>query len=42
MGGIMIFILVNHNPDAYDEYFDGKKYKDWSSCKQPLLLYRWF
>lgn len=28
MGGIMIFILVNHNPNAYDEYFDGNKYKD--------------
>jgi hypothetical protein len=28
MGGIMIFILVNHNPDAYDEYFDGNKYKE--------------
>jgi len=26
-GGILIVILVNHNPDAYDEYFDGTKYK---------------
>ena len=26
-GGIVIVILVNHNPDAYDEYFDGEKYK---------------
>jgi hypothetical protein len=25
-GGILIVILVNHNPDAYDEYFDGNKY----------------
>ena len=27
-GGIVIVILVNHNPGAYDEYFDGKKYKE--------------
>lgn len=27
-GGIAIVVLVNHNPDAYDEYFDGTKYKD--------------
>lgn len=26
-GGIAIVILVNHNPDAYDEYFDGKRGK---------------
>ncbi len=26
-GGIVIVILVNHNPDAYDEYFDGTKYE---------------
>ena len=26
-GGIVIVFLVNHNPDAYDEYFDGNKYE---------------
>ncbi|MCH2023131.1 MAG: hypothetical protein MK207_11700 [Saprospiraceae bacterium] len=25
-GGIVVVFLVNHNPDAYDEYFDGNKY----------------
>lgn len=24
-GGVAVFALVNHNPDAYDEYFDGKQ-----------------
>ena len=24
-GGVAIFALVNHDPDAYDEYFDGKE-----------------
>ena len=28
MSGVIIFVLVNHNPEAYDEYFDGKKYKE--------------
>ncbi|CAA6825787.1 MAG: Unknown protein [uncultured Aureispira sp.] len=26
-GGIAVVILANHNPEAYDEYFDGKKYQ---------------
>lgn len=26
-GGIAIVVLVNHNPDGYDEYFDGTKYQ---------------
>lgn len=28
MSGVIIFVLVNHNPEAYDEYFDGNKYKE--------------
>lgn len=27
-GGVAIVVLVNHNPDAYDEYFDGKQNKE--------------
>jgi hypothetical protein len=26
-GGIAVVVLANHRPDAYDEYFDGKKYE---------------
>jgi len=26
-GGIAVVILANHNPEAYDEYFDGTKYE---------------
>ncbi len=26
-GGIAVVILANHRPEAYDEYFDGKKYE---------------
>lgn len=26
-GGIAVVVLANHNPDAYDEYFDGSKYE---------------
>lgn len=26
-GGVAMFFMVNHNPDAYDEYFDGNKYQ---------------
>jgi|GEM_PF-3218796 len=27
IAGVVIFALVNHNPDSYDEYFDGNKYQ---------------
>ena len=27
-GGIAIVVLVTHEEDAYDEYFDGDKYKE--------------
>lgn len=27
-GGIAVVILANHRPEAYDEYFDGEKYKE--------------
>ena len=26
-GGVAVVVLANHKPEAYDEYFDGKKYK---------------
>ena len=26
--GVAIVVLVRYDEDAYDEYFDGKKYKD--------------
>ena len=27
-GGIAIVVLVTHDEEAYDEYFDGSKYKE--------------
>ena len=26
-GGVAVVVLANHRPEAYDEYFDGTKYK---------------
>lgn len=26
-GGIAVVILAHHNPESYDEYFDGNKYQ---------------